>query len=502
MRLAELLEDVQVLKFFSLMFGKMVLTQDVTIRAVQYDSRKVERSDLFVAIRGTAADGHAFIGNAVDRGAAVVVVEIDAAMPDAFFMHAGVIKIVVPDSRKALAQIAANFYRHPSRRMMLVGVTGTNGKTTTTHLIKSVLEAGGATVGLIGTIEYKIGAETVPATHTTPESLELNQLLAAMSERGCSAAVMEVSSHSLAMSRVHGLDFRAAVFTNLTQDHLDFHGTMESYFGAKKMLFDTLSARAVAITNADDPSGARMVAGTGAEILTYGVQKPASVTVSNINVSVSGISLTVHRGAQSVEVLSPLSGRFNVSNILAAYVTGVALGLPDERIVEGIAAVKAVRGRFEQIVSPRGWTAIVDYAHTPDALESCLRTILDLLPRESGGRVITVFGCGGNRDRGKRPVMGRIASELSDLTIVTSDNPRKEDPESIIDEIIRGVVPGRNVRRVVDRRTAIRTALGEAQPGDVVLIAGKGHEDYQVVGEAKSHFDDREQIERWIREIP
>jgi len=500
MRLAELLEGVQVVKLFSLMFGKMVLTQDVTVREVQYDSRKVERGDLFVAIRGATADGHAFIDSAVNRGAIVVVVENDAAMPDAFFMHTGVIKLVVPDSRKALAQIAGNFYDHPSRHLMLVGVTGTNGKTTTTHLIKSVLEASGATVGLVGTIEYKIGNQIIPATHTTPESLELNQLLARMRERGCTATVMEVSSHSLAMSRVHGLEFRTAVFTNLTQDHLDFHGTMDSYFAAKKILFDSLNDQACAVTNADDPLGTKIVEGTHAEIVTYGTKHPASVRANNIEGNVRGTTLEVVHGTHRYEIRSALSGRFNVSNILAACAASVALKIPDQTIARGIAAVRAVRGRFEQIASPQGWTAVIDYAHTPDALENCLRTIRDMLPGNNGARVITVFGCGGNRDRGKRPIMGRIASELSDLTIVTSDNPRNEDPQLIIDDIMKGVVPGRSVRREVDRRVAIRTALQEAQTGDVVLIAGKGHEEYQVIGETKLHFDDREEIERYMRE--
>jgi UDP-N-acetylmuramoyl-L-alanyl-D-glutamate--2,6-diaminopimelate ligase len=500
MRLAELLEGVQVVKLFSLMFGKMVLTQDVTIRAVQYDSRKVERGDLFIAIRGTASDGHTFIDSAVSRGAAVVVVEDDTAMPDAYFMHNGVLKIVVADSRKALARIAANFYVHPSHHLMLIGVTGTNGKTTTTHLIRSMLEAHGSTVGLIGTIEYRINREVFPATHTTPESLELNQLLALMVERGCSAAVMEVSSHSLSMSRVYGLKFQAAVFTNLTQDHLDFHGTMDAYFGAKKILFDALAADAFAVTNADDPSGMRMVGDTQAQVLSYGLQGPASVRAKDVAMNVRGIALTVVHDGRSCSVRSPLSGRFNVENILATYATGVALGIVDETIATGIAGVHAVRGRFEQITSPRGWTAIVDYAHTPDALAHCLQTIRDILPQRGGARILTVFGCGGNRDRGKRPIMGRIASEMSDLTIVTSDNPRKEDPDAIIDEIMRGIVSDRNVRREADRRTAIRAALSEAQPGDVVLIAGKGHEDYQVIGEVKSHFDDREEVERFVRE--
>ncbi len=497
MRLAQVIEGVRVVKLFSLMFGKMVLTQDVTVRAIQYDSRKVERGDLFVAIRGTGTDGHRFITEAMSRGAVVVVVDDDAAVPDSLFMHAGVIKILVEDSRRALAQMAANYFGHPSRRLMLVGVTGTNGKTTTTHLIKSILEAHGGTAGLIGTIEYRIGAERLPATHTTPESLELNGLLAEMLNRRCSSAVMEVSSHSLAMSRVSGLQFRAGVFTNLTQDHLDFHGTMEAYLAAKKVLFDLLPAGSAAIINADDPAGERIGAGTRADVLTYGQQHPATVTATDISMSVQGMSMVVRHGSKSQEIRSALTGAFNVSNILAGYTTGIALGIPGETVARGIAAVASVRGRFEQIPSPDGWTAVVDYAHTPDALENCLRTIRALLPRE--GRVLTVFGCGGNRDRGKRPIMGRIAAELSDGTIVTSDNPRKENPEAIIDEIVAGVPPGRAVRREADRRIAIRMALGEARRGDVVLVAGKGHEDYQVIGETRHHFDDREEVETYIR---
>ncbi len=500
MRLAELIEGVRIVKLFSLSFGRMVLTQDVTVSGIQYDSRKVRRGDVFVAIRGTAVDGHRFIADAINRGAIVVVVEDDAAVPESLFMHAGVIKILVEDSRRALAQMAATFFGHPSRRLMLVGVTGTNGKTTTTHLIRSVLEAGGMRVGLIGTIEYLIGDERITATHTTPESLELNMLLAKMADRGCTAAVMEVSSHSLAMNRVYGLEFHAAVFTNLTQDHLDFHGTMEAYFAAKKILFDTLPAGSWAIVNSDDAAGTRIAAGTQAQVVTYGLGDAVTVSAVDTTMNVRGMTLTLRHGRSRQPVRSALTGRFNLSNILAACATGVALKIPDARIAEGVASVRQVRGRFEQIVSPKGWTAIVDYAHTPDALENCLRTIRELIPPGGGPRVITVFGCGGNRDRGKRPIMGGIASGMSDLTFVTSDNPRNEDPGAIIDEILKGVLPGKAVHREPDRRTAIRAALREAHPGDVVLIAGKGHENYQVIGESRTHFDDREEVEAFIRE--
>lgn len=499
MVLTELLEGIRVIKLFSSMYGKMVLTQDVSIGNIQYDSRKVEHNDLFVAIRGTAIDGNRFVADAINRGATVVVTDDDTAVPDTLLMHAGVLKVLVHDARKALAILAANFYGHPSRRLTLVGVTGTNGKTTTTHLVKSILEADGKMTGLIGTIEYKIGDMTVPATHTTPESLELNHLLAGMVEKGCSAAVMEVSSHSLAMNRVHGLEFKVGVFTNLTQDHLDFHGSMDEYFRAKKILFNDLSSSAWAVVNVDDSYGTRIVEGIAARSLRFGSGPQAEITARDVTMTVEGTRLNVASASGTQPVSTSLTGRFNVSNVLAAYATGSVLGIPAATIAAGIAKLKSVRGRFEQIVSPKGWTAVVDYAHTPDALENCLRTIHDLLPSGGTGRIITVFGCGGNRDRGKRPTMGRIATQMSDITIVTSDNPRKEDPDSIIEEVMKGIAPDRAVSREVDRRKAIAHALRIAGPGDVVLIAGKGHEDYQVIGETRFHFDDREEVEAFIR---
>jgi UDP-N-acetylmuramoyl-L-alanyl-D-glutamate--2,6-diaminopimelate ligase len=502
MTLSKLLDGIPVIKMFQTMYGKMVATHEVEVRGIQYDSRKVEREHLFVALRGTATDGHRFIDRAVAKGAKVIVMEDDNAMSDSFFMHAGVIKVVVSDSRKALALLAANFYDHPSRKLRLVGVTGTNGKTTTTHLIKSILETSGERVGLIGTIEHMIGVKTIPATHTTPESLELQQLFAEMVATGCSVAVMEVSSHSLTMHRVYGLDFSVGVFTNLTQDHLDFHGSMSQYFGAKQILFDGLRSSSFAILNSDDSYGVRIAERSTAKKLTYGISSPADVRAKVVELNVRGATFEVERYGESVTVSSSLTGRFNVFNILAAYSTGVALEVEEQKIIEGIRQLKAVRGRFEQIISPKGWTAIVDYAHTPDALENCLKTVHDVLPKEGGGRVITVFGCGGNRDRGKRPKMAQIATELSDVVVITSDNPRNEDPQAIIDEIFTGVIKGKEVRTEIDRRKAIRMALDQACAGDVVLVAGKGHEDYQAVGDTKHHFDDREVIEQFIRAIP
>jgi UDP-N-acetylmuramoyl-L-alanyl-D-glutamate--2,6-diaminopimelate ligase len=499
MVLLELLDGVPVTKLFSSLYGKMVLTQDISVHSIQYDSRKVGHGDLFVAITGAAVDGHAFVENSINSGAVAVVMQNDEALPDPFFMHAGVVKIVVPDSRKALARMAANFYGHPSRKLQLIGVTGTNGKTTTTHLIRSILEAEGMKVGLIGTIGYMVGEETIPATHTTPESLELNELLAHMVSKGCGAAVMEVSSHSLALSRVYGLEFSGACFTNLTQDHLDFHGTMDEYFKAKKLLFESLAPEACAVSNADDSYGKKILEGTPARTLTYSREGSADVQARAVRMSVAGLNMTVYHDGKALEIESRLTGRFNVENILAACAAGIGMGVGAECIRTGISSLPAVRGRFEQIVSPAGWTAVIDYAHTPDALEKCLHTIRDLLPKSKPGRIITVFGCGGNRDKGKRPKMGRIASELSDVTVVTSDNPRKETPSTIIDDVMTGVQSGATVHREEDRRSAILKALSMAQPGDVVLVAGKGHEDYQVVGEEKHHFDDREEVENFIK---
>ena len=500
MKLGDLLAGVQVSKMFETTYGHSAITHEVHIHQLQYDSRKIQRGDCFVAIRGSGTDGHRFIELAIGNGASVVVLEQDAALSDYYFLHSGVAKVVVPDSRKALAVMSANYYNHPSRSLTMVGVTGTNGKTTTTHLIKAILEAAGQRVGLLGTIEYRIGDEVIPASHTTPESLELNELLARMAKFGCQSVSMEVSSHALHQSRVYGLAFDAAVFTNLTQDHLDYHGTMEEYFRAKRILFDSLKPDAVAITNADDAWGMQIASSSQARTLSYGVAEHADIRAADIRLSIEGTSFTLWFKNQQTTLTTPLVGRFNVYNVLAAYSTGLALGHSPETLVQGIRSVNSVRGRFERIASPAGWTAIVDYAHTPDALEKCLRTIHDVLPREGRGRIITVFGAGGDRDRTKRPLMGSVAGQWSDIIIVTSDNPRTEEPQGIIDEIVAGIPRGAQVTQEIDRRAAIHSALRQARSGDVVLIAGKGHEDYQVIGKEKIHFSDREIIEELIRE--
>ena len=499
MILSKLLDGVTVVKMFQTLYGQMVVTHEVEVHRVRYNSREIERGDLFVALRGSAHDGHRFIADAVERGAKAVVLEDDSAMPDSYFMHAGVAKVVVTDSRIALAQMSAAYFGNPSARLQLVGVTGTNGKTTTAYLVRSILDSRGSKTGLIGTIEYAVGDRIVPATHTTPESLELNGLLARMADEGCSAAVMEVSSHALQQHRVHGLAYRAAVLTNLTQDHLDYHGTMQAYFEAKKMLFENLEPGSWGIVNLDDEWGKKVLDATCGRTLTYGIHGSAGVRARDISLSMRGTVFTIVHAGEETAIDSPLVGRFNVSNILAAFATGIALGIPKPAMQQAIRSMKCVRGRFETLASPHGWTAVVDYAHTPDALEKTLEAVHDVFDSGVRGRVITVFGCGGNRDRTKRPKMARVAAGLSDITVITSDNPRHENPERIIDEIMTGVPDGARVFREPDRREAIGTALRLAAPGDVVLIAGKGHETYQVVGDQKLDFSDREVVEAFMR---
>lgn len=498
MKLSPLLEGVRVIKMFQTMFGRMVVTHDVEVTGLQYDSRKVTRGNCFFALRGSGFDGHAFLQDAVARGAAVVVLQDDNALPDSLCMHLGVVKIVVGDTRKALALMSSAFYGHPSRKLTMIGVTGTNGKTTTTHLIRSMLEATGQKTGLIGTIAYHIGDTVIPASHTTPESLELNQLLANMADEGCTSVSMEVSSHALDQSRVHGIAFDAAVFTNLTQDHLDYHKTMEAYFQAKQSLFASLDPESYTITNRDDDWGRQIFASAPGKTLSYGFDAEADVRVVGVDLSIEGTHVRIEYRGRTAELQSALVGRFNVYNMLASYATGLALNLDPDTIRGGIERMTAVRGRFEKIPSPAGWTAIVDYAHTPDALEKCLRTIREVLPGSNRGSIVAVFGAGGDRDAAKRPLMGAIAAELADRCIVTSDNPRTEDPEKIIADILAGVKTRDRVVIEPDRRKAILYALEKARPGDVILIAGKGHEEYQILGTNKIHFSDREIVEEFI----
>jgi len=460
-----------------------------TVRGLTADSRTVERGDCFVAVPGFREDARRFIPDAVARGAGLVVTEGEA-LPGV-----GVAQVLVPATRPALARLAAAYHGHPSRALTLVGITGTNGKTTTSYLVEAMLRGAGPT-GILGTIQYVVGDEVRPAGQTTPEALDIQAMLATMRERGVRGVAMEVSSHALALSRVDALAFDVAVFTNLTQDHLDFHGTLEEYGRAKRRLFELLAAspkrRRTAVVNGDDPWGARMVAGLDVNVLTFGLGPGHRVRAATWTSSLDGIRMRVETPQGTVDVTSPLIGEHNVMNLLGAIGAGLGLGLTPAAAAHALAAVAAVPGRFEQVKAGQPFLVVVDYAHTPDALERVLATARKL----TTGRLGVVFGCGGDRDRTKRPIMGEIAARLGDRVWITSDNPRSEPPQAIIDEIAVGVrrvwaAPDRYAK-VADRRAAICAALSWAGPGDAIVIAGKGHETYQIVGPDVLPFDDRD----------
>ena len=465
---------------------------DREITGLTDDSRRVSPGWLFVAVKGTQSDGHRFLAQAVAAGAGAIVVETGRVSGETL-ASIGIPVIQVGDSRRALGLLASRFYGDPSRRLKMIGVTGTNGKTTATYLCKAILEAAGVRAGLIGTVAYLFGEERVAATHTTPGPLELQGLLRRMADAGMQAVVMEVSSHALALDRTAGCQFGTAVFTNLTQDHLDFHTDMEDYFRAKLRLFTALDSEAHAIVNGDDPYGGRVVEATQARVWTYAIDRPADLRAEDVQISLNGVRFTARGPGGSVALRSPLVGRHNVYNILAAVGVGLVQGVPLETSAAGVATLKTVPGRFEQVDAGQPFTVVVDYAHTEDALYRLLTTAQTVRT----GRIITVFGCGGDRDRGKRPKMGRVAARYSDVVVVTSDNPRTEDPDAIIREILPGVEAGLREaghgRYLVqaDRREAIAEAMRLARPGDLVLIAGKGHEDYQIIGQEKHPFDDR-----------
>jgi UDP-N-acetylmuramoyl-L-alanyl-D-glutamate--2,6-diaminopimelate ligase len=462
------------------------VTNDAPVSAITYDSRRVVAGSVFVALRGLKADGAAFASQAAARGAALVIAETPRP-PEHTTPW-----LVVSDARLALAVLADAFYGHPSRRLQVVGVTGTNGKTTTSYLLASILDAAGLKAGLLGTVSYRLGVEEREASRTTPEAPDVQLLLAEMIRQGCKSAVMEVSSHALALKRVDGMRFAAAVFTNLTRDHLDFHEDMESYFQAKRRLFEMLPATAPGIVNLDDPRGASLVDVVERPV-TFAISRSADVTAGPLQFTLSGLSFAIRTPVGAVSVQSKLVGRPNVSNILAAAATAVALDVPLEAIAAGVSALPGVPGRFEVVSSPDDEvTVVVDYAHTDDALRNLLETARPLAPK----RLITIFGCGGDRDRTKRPLMGMVAARLSDVVVITSDNPRSEEPSRIIDEIKRGIPAGgqggrsQDVQAIVDRREAIERAIELAESGDLVLIAGKGHEKYQQIGDRVLPFDD------------
>jgi UDP-N-acetylmuramoyl-L-alanyl-D-glutamate--2,6-diaminopimelate ligase len=460
---------------------------DREIVGITYDSRRVTPGMLFVAVPGNRADGHSFILSAVERGASGVIHEQNGFVPSR------ATGIRVADSREALARSAACFYQFPSSKLKVIGVTGTNGKTTVAFLVKQILESAGIKTGLLGTIQYEIGERVIPAQRTTPESLEVQQMMAQMVRAGCQACVMEVSSHALVQKRVLGVEFDVALFTNLTQDHLDYHGTMEAYFEAKTQLFTSFKSackKGAAVINIDDPYGCRLRERNSLEVvLTYGLDRSAPLRAVDVQLGREGTRLVLETPAGAWPCRLPLLGRHNVYNALAAVGVGLVLDLPAKGITDALQTVALVPGRLEAIVEGQPFTVLVDYAHTDDALRNVLSTIREITP----ARVLLAFGCGGCRDAGKRPKMGQVAAELADFTILTSDNPRKESAAAIARQIEAGYhrVRTSHYRVELDRRRAIDDVIRMAQPGDTVLIAGKGHETYQEFEDTIVPFDDR-----------
>ncbi|MGO5095672.1 UDP-N-acetylmuramoyl-L-alanyl-D-glutamate--2,6-diaminopimelate ligase [Agathobaculum sp. LCP25S3_E8] len=470
MKLQELLRGVAV--------KNSTAADDLEICEVRYDSRAVQAGDLFVAIRGFATDGHQYIGKALEQGAVAVVCEEAPA---------GVPAVVVENARQALAEIAANRFGHPADSMVMLGVTGTNGKTTTTYLVKHMLEDAGHKVGLIGTNQNLIGDEVIETERTTPESYELHALFARMRDAGCTHVVMEVSSHSLVLDRVHGIRFAVGAFTNLTQDHLDFHKTMEEYRKAKAMLF-AISDKGV--IDLDDDAAQAMLEDAKCPCLTFSCEKDAAdLTAKNIRLHADGVEFVAATKGEIARVKLPIPGHFSVENALAALGMVLQTGMPLSDAAHSLATAKGVKGRVEVVPTNTDYTVLIDYAHTPDGVENVLRAVRGF----AKGRVVALFGCGGDRDRTKRPKMGKIAAELADFCVVTSDNPRTEDPNAIIDDILEGMKGTKTPMQViVDRPEAIHWALAHAKKDDVIVLMGKGHETYQEVNHVKHHMDERE----------
>ena len=479
MKLNDLLKNIKPLN--------IVGNTDKDIKGINIDSRKIEQGHLFVAMKGTQTDGHKFIEKAIELGASAVLLE---DMP-AETAEKDITYIQVKSTEDAVGKVATTFYGDPSHQLKLVGVTGTNGKTTIATLLYNMFRKFGHKVGLLSTVCNYIDDKEVPASHTTPDPIELNALLARMVAEGCEYAFMECSSHAIHQRRIGGLKFAGGLFTNLTRDHLDYHKTFENYRDAKKMFFDDLSKDAFAIINADDKNGMVMVQNCKAKIKTYSTKRMADFRARILECHFEGMYLEVDGKEVGVQFI----GKFNVSNLLAVYGTAIMLGKKAEDILVALSTLKNVNGRLEPIASPEGYTAIVDYAHTPDALENVLMAIHEVLDGK-GGNVFTVCGAGGNRDKGKRPLMALEAVKRSDKVILTSDNPRNEDPQAIIDDMLAGLdtTQKKKVLSITDRKEAIRTACMMAQKGDVILIAGKGHETYQEINGVKHHFDDHEVV--------
>jgi UDP-N-acetylmuramoyl-L-alanyl-D-glutamate--2,6-diaminopimelate ligase len=481
------------------------------IKGIAYHSKQVGKGFLFAAIRGLEFDGHQFIAEAIEKGAEAVLLEEEREIPNRTTIH-------VPNSRQALAKISSNFYGNPSSLVRLVGITGTNGKTTTTYLLESMLKKAGYAVGVIGTINYRFGGKMMSAPNTTPESLDLQRILWEMVKERTSHVIMEVSSHGLDLERIFGCQFDGVIFTNFTSDHLDYHKTLEHYFESKRKLFSESLIKSqkpnrFAVTNRDDPKGEEIVKGIDLPVIRYGTSSSCDVSADQVVSTFEGLSCRMRTPKGDFPVHSKLIGQFNLYNILAAVATGIGMEIPLEAIKNGVEELEGVSGRFEKVRNQKRINVIVDYAHTHDALE---RVLLGLRSIQRDGKIITVFGCGGDRDRTKRPLMGEVAGRYSDLAILTSDNPRTEDPMAIMDEAERGLksLPlkewhqdemgswrsKKGYLKVPDRREAIRIAVGLAQPLDTVLIAGKGHEDYQIIGKKKFPFDDRVEARKALEE--
>ncbi len=477
MKLEEILKSVNVCRWA----GDL----NIEVTDIQMDSRLVKPGCLFVAVKGTQTDGHAYIGKAIAGGAAAIVCETLPEQTDDKVTY-----VQVSDSEDAVGKLATTFYGNPTEKLDLVGVTGTNGKTTIATLLYEMFRRFGYKVGLISTVCNYIDGEAIPTDHTTPDPITLNRLLGEMADEGCKYAFMEVSSHSVAQKRIGGLKFAGGIFTNLTRDHLDYHKTFENYLKAKKAFFDGLPKSAFALTNADDKNGLVMVQNTKAKVATYSLRTLCDFKGKVLEDGFEGMLLDINNREVNVQFI----GRFNASNLLAVYGAACLLGKQPEEVLIALSILRPVSGRFDAIRSPKGYTAIVDYAHTPDALENVLNAIHEVL--KGRGQVITVVGAGGNRDKGKRPLMAQESVKQSDKVVITSDNPRFEEPQDIINDMLAGLTKEdmRKVISIADRREAIRTACMLAQPGDVVLIAGKGHENYQEVKGVKHHFDDKEVV--------
>jgi UDP-N-acetylmuramoyl-L-alanyl-D-glutamate--2,6-diaminopimelate ligase len=481
MEMTQLLNSVHVIQ----VIGEV---QRKDVADIVCDSRKVQKNSVFVAIKGYKIDGHKFLQDAINKGAVAVVVEDQNSIPDELVSHSQVAKIVVKDSRKALAELSKGFYYNPTSSLKLIGITGTNGKTTSTFILKNILQSTGSKTGLIGTIKNYIGEVIIDSKLTTPESNDLNKMFYDMIQAGCSHTVMEVSSHSLVLNRVYGLNFSAAIFSNITSDHLDFHKTFDDYLKAKKILFDELSPNSVAVINSDDSHSKEIIKDCKAKIITYGVADNSDYQIKNIVYDLNGTDFTITHNKFKYEVHTTLIGTFNAYNVTSAFAAAHSLGIDAEKIVDAIKSSPQVPGRFE-VLGNGSKKVIVDYSHTADSLEKALQAIKEIVKDKN--QIVTVFGCGGDRDKTKRPVMGKIASELSDKVFITSDNPRTEKPFDIIEDIKKGLTKN-NFIVEENREIAIEKAIKNSDDNAVILIAGKGHENYQEINGVRNHFSDKE----------